>query len=592
MGNHVEGQVQGIEHLSEQVRILKDRVEQLSARLSALEGSEPSAAQVNNPGLQAVRPFPDNGYADTGLIDTTVLLPRVATVCFLLVIALILRTVTDNQIINTQAGSMLGMTYAGVLILMGWRLYAGKSRLAPVFPGCGILLLFSIVLETHAHYQSLSTLGAYSILFIAGGTIFAMSIRYRASALVSLGVPGTAAVAMAIDFPYPIYPILSILLLSAIIAASFAYKQGICRYLRWSTLAISVIFWMLWTSKVNMSSEPAAGMMYPTWFFPMLFIFWGVYLTTVVLNVLKKDLQLGFFESILPTITALGAFGAGHVAVNSGFRQTGWFYATMVVIATMHLALAWWLAWHDRERASGTNVFIFAGACLIVLTSAAVFNQIGYILPVWSASALMLAVLSASWRNEGVRITSYVLQIATCIAALTYDVVMVPAVVPVAAGITAFSLCLFSLVQYGWSRSHFPEQSHSVYFSRLDRKDLSAVVLLITGLLGGYYFFQFSLYQILSSMTTDFAFQYRSGQSLIINSGAVLLLYLGLRGRNKEIILMASIVALIGAGKVFILDLFGIKGMPLVLSVFSTGVVAAYGSVVLGRWQKKEAEPA
>ena len=95
------------------------------------------------------------------------------------------------------------MTYAAILILLGFRLYARKSRLAPVFPGCGILLLFSIVLETHARYHTLSTLGAYAILFAGGATLFAMSIRHRASTLICLGVPVAAAVAMAIDFPYP-----------------------------------------------------------------------------------------------------------------------------------------------------------------------------------------------------------------------------------------------------------------------------------------------------------------------------------------------------------------------------------------------------
>ena len=49
-----------------------------------------------------------------------------------------------------------------------------------------------------------------------------------------------------------------------------------------------------------------------------------------------------------------------------------------------------------------------------------------------------------------------------------------------------------------------------------------------------------------------------------------------LKGRNKELIIVAGIVALIGASKVFIFDMFGIKGVPLVLSVFSTGVVAAF----------------
>ena len=65
-----------------------------------------------------------------------------------------------------------------------------------------------------------------------------------------------------------------------------------------------------------------------------------------------------------------------------------------------------------------------------------------------------------------------------------------------------------------------------------------------------------------------------------------------LKGRNREIVIIATIVAVLGGIKVFILDLFGINGVPLVLSVFSYGVVAAFGSVVLGKWQKKEVETA
>ncbi len=546
---------------------------------------------------QQVQPQPaeQSQQGPPALFDTTALLPRISTVCFLLVVALILRTITDNNIINIQAGSILGMAYAGVLILLGWRLYSKNSRLAPVFPGCGILLLFSIVLETHGRYESLSTNAAYAILFIAGVTVFALSIRHRASKLICLGVPGTAAVAMAIDFPYPNYAVLSLLLLSAIIAASYAFKQQMCRYLRWFTLFLSAVFWLLWTSKMDTlptCAEPVAEAMDPQWFFPMLFLFWSVYLITVVLNVLKKDLQLGFFESIIPTVTAAGAYGAGYVALCSWLDGEKWFYILMVIIATLHLALAWWLARRDRERSSGVNVFILAGACLIVLTSATVFQHLGYILPVWSASAFGLALLSAYLHNEGVRVTSYILQVATCAAAISSGAILVPSEAPLAAGLAGISLCLFSLFQYTWSRSNAPDQTHSFFFSKLDKHNYTAVALLVTGLLGGYYFGQFLLHQGLSSMTENFIHQFKSGQSLIINIGALILMYIALKGRNKEILVIASFVAIIGAGKVFIFDMFGIKGVPLVLSVFSTGVVAAFGSVVMGRWQKKETETA
>lgn len=591
-----------IMNLSEQVQNLQSQVKQLSSRLDTLEKGKPAVLpQAHQQAATVVeqrpqpQPVQEAQESPPALFDTSALLPRISTICFLMVVALILRTITDNELINTQAGSILGMAYAGILILLGWRLYAKNSRLAPVFPGCGILLLFSIVLETHEHYKSLSTNGAYAILFLAGLVVFVMSIRFKASKLIGLGVTGTAAVAMAIDFPYPNYVILGLLLLSAIIASSYAYKQLTCRYLRWVLLFLSGIFWLLWTLKMNTlatNADKVAESMSPDWFIPMLFTFWGVYLITVVLNVLKKDLQLGFFESIIPTLTAAGAFGAGYVALNSWFKQDMWFYVLMVVIATLHLGLAWWLARRDKENAAGVNVFILAGACLIVLTSATVIKHVGYILPIWSISALGLAYISTHLHNEGVRVTSYLLQVTACIAAIFSGAALVPSVAPAATGLATFALCVFSIIQYKWSRTNAPEKDRSFYFSKLDKQNYSAVVLLITGLLGGYYFSQFIIHQGLANITADYIPLFKSGQSLVINIGAILLMSIALKSRNKEIVLIGAMVALIGAGKVFIFDLFGIKGVPLILSVLSTGVVAAFGSVVMGRWQKKVTETA
>jgi hypothetical protein len=51
---------------------------------------------------------------------------------------------------------------------------------------------------------------------------------------------------------------------------------------------------------------------------------------------------------------------------------------------------------------------------------------------------------------------------------------------------------------------------------------------------------------------------------------------------------VAIVVGILGMLKSFVFDLFGIKGMSLVLSVFSSGVVAAVGSVVSSRWQGKK----
>lgn len=590
MGNHAENTAFSPDQLLQEVQRLGVRVEQLSARLAVLEQGGQSLARPAASAAPQARAQAAAGPAP--LIDTGALLPRIATVCFLLVVALILRTITDNEFINIRAGSILGMAYAALLILLGFRLYAKKSRLAPIFPGCGILLLFSIVLETHAHYRTLSTLGAYGLIFAGGATLFAMSIRYRATALVCLGVPIAAAVAMAIDFPYPKYPVLGTILLAAIVAASYSFKQMRCRYLRWFTLLLAVLFWLLWTSKMNTipaCAEPVAEAMAPGWFLPMLLAFWVTYLITVVLNVLKRDLELGIFESIIPTLVAVGAFFAADTAVTSWLGGRNPLYGGVVLAATLHLGLAWWLARRNPERATGSNVFILAGACLIIATSAAVLRKhIGYALPVWSASALFLAHLSHAWRNQGIRLTSYFMQAMTCIVALASSTLVVPAALPAATGFAGAGLFAFGLTQYRWSRTHPPDLSGSFFYSRIDRKDYLAVVLLVCGLLGGYGLGQVIVHQALAALTADVAFPFRSGQSLLINTGALVLMYLALKGRNKELIVVASIVALIGAGKVFILDMFGIKGVPLVLSVFSTGVVAAFGSVVMGRWSKED----
>jgi hypothetical protein len=50
-------------------------------------------------------------------------------------------------------------------------------------------------------------------------------------------------------------------------------------------------------------------------------------------------------------------------------------------------------------------------------------------------------------------------------------------------------------------------------------------------------------------------------------------------------------VTAVAAGKV-LLDVVGLKGVTLLISIFSFGVAAAIASVVLGRWGKVTASPA
>ena len=93
---------------------------------------------------------------------------------------------------------------------------------------------------------------------------------------------------------------------------------------------------------------------------------------------------------------------------------------------------------------------------------------------------------------------------------------------------------------------------------------------------------------MLSGTASDFVYMFRGGQTVFINLGAVFLLLVASKRKNREILTVAIVVGILGMLKSFIFDLFGIKGMALVFSVFSSGIVAAVGSVVSSRWQGKK----
>ena len=79
---------------------------------------------------------------------------------------------------------------------------------------------------------------------------------------------------------------------------------------------------------------------------------------------------------------------------------------------------------------------------------------------------------------------------------------------------------------------------------------------------------------------------FRCSQSVIINSSVIGLIVFAYLRRNREIRNVAIFVTLIGGIKVFLYDLLGTHGLPLVFSVFSFGLAAAVESLALGKWSK------
>jgi hypothetical protein len=378
---------------------------------------------------------------------------------------------------------------------------------------------------------------------------------------------------MSIDFPYPLYPMLALLLFGGCVAAYIASRARLCPSLRWTTLGLIFGFWLFWSFKLNVPAvcdEPTADLLHLAWFFPFLFLFWAFYTVTNMHRMATDNEELGFFDSLLPTVSGVGAFLAAWAVTVPWYQNTVWLGLVGVLVALFHFGAGRWLASRNEDGAIGATTYSFAGVLLLSLGAAAIFSNLLWAVPVLSVAAYLLARVANRWQSGGMRCTSYLFQLAAGLVALASGIVAADIASPLVGGLVIGTLMTMSFLQYRWCRSHAPPAMHSAFFSWLDRKDFSAVILLLTGL---------------ARTTADFEYMFRGGQTVFINLGAVFLLLAASSRKNNEILTVAIVVGLLGMLKSFVFDLFGIKGMPLVFSVFSSGVVAAVGSVVSTRWQ-------
>ncbi len=573
--------------LAEEVRVLGERVEALSARIALLEqGAEAGGNRKNKASTVAVKRS-DEDFVD--YMGREALLPKIASVSFMLVVALILRTLTDSGMLPLQAGSFIGTGYALALIVWGGELYRRGGRLAPVFPVCGSLLLYAIILETHSRFESLSTVWAFVLLGLAGLSVVAMGLRYRASILFCTGTLGAVATGLALDFPDLFFPALALLLLLVNVASHLAMRRAMCPASRWLILALSIVFWLLWSFKLNTAfgrGEAVPPLMGAAAFWPSLFIFWASLLAIGYRDILLGSLPLGFFEGALVPVSGLGVLLAAWSVASPAFQPVPVLGGLFVVAATGHLLVAGRLAGRGLEGAPGANVFSFAAVLLLLPSGPLLSREVLFLLPVWGGVSYLLLVLSGRWQNGGMRLTAYILQGLVGAVVLLGKVFVGASGAELLALPVALVLAGSGLYLYFWCRRHAPAAHRSAWFSWLDQKDFGALVFLVTGLLYAFFAGRLLLGLVLGAGTENFAFS--CGQSVLVNTGAIVLLLTAARTRNLEILALAILVALLGAFKVFVLDLLSGRGVPLVVSVFSFGLVAVTGSIVSSRWGKAQ----
>ena len=185
---------------------------------------------------------------------------------------------------------------------------------------------------------------------------------------------------------------------------------------------------------------------------------------------------------------------------------------------------------------------------------------------------------------KSLNLGSYLLQCVATVLGITYGVFLPGTAAPVLSIFIAGSLAVMSIFQYQWSRRN-PISCSIGFFARFDPRDHSAVVLLFAALVNGFCMLQLVACNLLAA-STEPVNALLGAQSVFINVGATGLMIFGLWKKDREILYTAVGVVVIGAFKALGYDLFKAHGIPLVSSVFSFGVAAAVGSVVLSRWSQ------
>ena len=573
--------------LEEEVRALNDKVADLSARIE--KGGVVKAKAERLPGAADAA---DASEEILSWVGRTALLPRISTLCFLLVVALALRTVTDNQLLDPQIGSLLGMVYAGSLIAWGAFKYRQKNLLAPVFAVTGTLLIFSVVAETHAHFEALPTVPAYIILAVVGAAAALISYLNGVAAPVFAGTLGMSVAGLAIDYPSPVFPYLSVLLLAANLFGAYATRLQRCSWLRWMLLGITMLVLQVWSFKLGIylgHGEVADLPFAMSGFWLLLAVFVLFYLATAFIGfVWRGQDRIAKFDLALPTISAGWIFVLARYAVNSGYGSSRVVGICGTILALALLGLAHWLGTRQDAKACGTNAFSLAAAVLLGLSLPMSLGHPLLALTFLSACAFGLARLSALWQSGGVRVTSYLLQFYAC-GVLVMDLRATEASAPsLLSAFAAGALACIALWHFLWVRSH-GVPTESVVYRRFDKEDRAAILLLLVTLVSGFFTLRVGIYQALQVFRVDAPGAFGCYQSVLINVSAIVLMTLALWWDNRELRNVAILVTLVGGSKVFFGDLLGAKGVPLVLSVFSFGLAAAVDSVVLGRWQRSSA---
>ncbi|MDP2268475.1 MAG: hypothetical protein Q8K46_04825, partial [Deltaproteobacteria bacterium] len=415
------------------------------------------------------------------------------------------------------------------------------------------------------------------MLMLTGLGMAALSYFYRVPAPISVGTLGMCLAGAAIDYPHPFFPYLGGVLLTANVLGYFTARAHKYSWLRWILLIVTMFMIHLWGLKLGVTllgKEEMLPILAPSLFLPLLSLFALTYPLTAFLRIRQNTDRLARFDLLVPTLNVSWAFILARYVIFAMGGSIILLGIVGVIAGLSHLGLAWWLVKDKKSGARGANAFVFAGVVLLAMALPSATDSLLFSLPFLAAVSCSLAIIADKWGNAAVRLTSYLLQIYTALALAFLFLTSAPDAHVVGGTLSAAILACLGLIHYKWCRSHLPPVN-SAFFSKVDKNDLSAAVLLLVSLLSAFFMLRIVVFQFLGLLlpAEAVANAFRSAQSVIINVSAAILMLFALAHQKKEVRNIAVLVTVIGAIKVFLYDLIGgMHGLPLVISILSFGI--------------------
>lgn len=573
MTDSSRGMEERFEDLVEEVRALTKRVDELSSSLSRVSqvAATPASARAQSR---------DDSEEELGPIWEGVsigaVLSSAASVCFLLALALVLRAVVDMRIIDQRFGTVLGLLYGLALIVYGHYRFSRSNRLIPVFAISGGFLISAIVLETVLRFKTLPVPGAMAILAATVLIMAAIGIRHRVPSIVAAGSLAVVVVGLAINLYTPAFAYMAGLLMLTNITIHRASRERSWRWLLYAMFGCTAFFWLFWMRTLWVGKAPGVPGLAQSWYIPYLCAYWILYTALTTWSALREKRLFRFYEAVLPCMAGLGAWLLFQTIVDS---STGVFILTTLLSITNFILAKALLNRDSSGRAF--PAFSCAGLMLAAAALHALLGPGGYVLAAWSLLALGAVYVAFLHNSVALHLTASGLQVLVLVGALRNGV---------GYPLEAFLLgpMALTLLFAGTILAHY------LLFQRRstaeDRPVATASLRIAAAMLALFVVHLFSasrqmLFLALTQLHIPLENTFPCYQTVLINLGAVLIAYIGLKAQKREWHRLGILVAVVGVIKVFLFDLPNYSGFPVVLSVASLGVTAAAGSFILTRWQ-------